>query len=267
MNLIKLQNKTIKAVKNAAKIFKAGFKSVTEKNGAANLVTDADINIQRFLQRELSKLLPEAGFICEEENVADTSKEYLWVIDPIDGTTNFARGLPECAISVALLYKNEPIMSVVYAPRLKLLFTATKGGGAYCNNKKISVSDKTFEQSIFCVGLSLYQKEFADYCLKIIEQTYQKCSDIRRFGSCALEICFLALGKCDLHFEIRTYPWDYAAAKLILCEAGGVLRGYDNSELQFKDITMVMGANNETNLEKLNNIIVGIVKELPKFEE
>ena len=267
MNLSKLEKKAVQAVKQAARIWDKGTGTVKEKNGAANIVTEADLAVQRFLQNKLGKLLPNCGFLCEEENVADLQKEYLWVIDPIDGTTNFARGLPECAISVALLYKNEPVLGVVFAPRLKLLFTAVKGKGAFCCGKRIRTSQKTFEESLFCTGLCLYQKELSDSCSQIIAQVHPKCNDIRRLGSCALELCYLALGRCDLFFEIRTYPWDYAAGLLIIEEAGGVLRGHRGEKLNFKEMTMLIGANNQDNHHKLNEIISGIITEKPIFKE
>ncbi len=267
MELLKIEKKVISAVKSAAKIFRRGASLITQKDGAANLVTNADIDIQNFLQDKLGKILPQAGFFCEEENVEDVLKDYVWVIDPIDGTANFTRNLPECVISVGLLYKKEPIVAVVYAPRLELLFTARKGNGAYCNGKRIQTSKKTFEESLFCTGLCLYQKELSPFCSEIIAKAYDLCSDIRRFGACALEICLLALGRCDLFFEIRTYPWDYAAASLILSEAGGILKGYRGEALDFENITMLVGANNMENFEKLNQIISDIVVKRPKYRK
>lgn len=267
MNLFELEKQVIASVKAAAVIFRRGANCITRKSGAANLVTNADIDIQYFLQDKLHKILPEAGFFCEEEDVEDINKDFVWVIDPIDGTTNFTRDIPECVISVGLLYKKQPVVGVVYAPRLKLLFTAVKGGGAYCCGKKIEVSKKTFEESLFCTGLCLYQKELSHFCSDIISKTYDLCSDIRRLGSCALELCYLAMGRCDLYFEIRTYPWDYAAAYLILTEAGGILKGYRKEDLDFENITMLIGANNTENFEKLNGIISEIIQEAPTFRK
>lgn len=267
LDFSKLERKTASIVKAAAKIMERGTGKIHEKAGAANLVTDADLSVQCFLQNRLRKLLPRSGFLCEEENVADADKELLWVIDPIDGTTNFARGIPECAISVGLLYKMEPVLGVVYAPRLKLLFTAVKGKGAFCCGKPIRTSEKTFAQALFCTGLCVYQKELSDRCSAIIAQTYPLCSDIRRFGSCALELCYLAMGRCDLLFEIRTYPWDYAAGYVILTEAGGVLRGYHGQTLDFESMTMLLGANNAANFEKLDQIVSDNITEPPVFKE
>lgn len=267
MDFSKLERKVASIVKAAGKIMERGAGTITEKNGAANLVTEADLNVQRYLRSRLEKLLPGSGFLCEEENVADAGREYLWVIDPIDGTTNFTRGIAECAISVGLLYKKEPVLGVVYAPRLKLLFTAVKGKGAFCCGKPIHTSDKTFAQSLFCTGLCVYQKELSDRCAAIISQVHPMCSDIRRFGSCALELCLLAMGRCDLYFEIRTYPWDYAAGYVILTEAGGVLRGYHGQELDFENMTMLVGANNAANFEVLNGIVSQNISEPPVFKE
>ena len=267
MDFAKLQRQTARIVKQAARIMKKGTGMVFEKSGAANLVTDADVRVQQYLQEKLSRLIPGSGFLCEEENVADTQKDYVWVIDPIDGTTNFVRGIPECAISVGLLYKMEPVLGVVMAPRLNLLFTAVKGQGAYCCGKRIHTSEKTFAQALFCTGLCLYQKELSDRCEAIMAQIHPQCSDIRRFGSCALELCYVAMGRCDLFFEIRTYPWDYAAGLLMITEAGGILRGYQGKELDFQGMTMLVGANNQENFDKLNDTVSRIITEEPVFKE
>ncbi len=265
MDYKNIKNEVISIVKSSADIFHRGAERVVEKDGAANLVTDVDLAIQHYLQEELHRLLPEAGFFCEEENIIETEKDYVWVIDPVDGTMNFSRNLPECVISVGLLYKRQAVVGVVFAPRLALMFSASKGNGAYCNHEKIRVSEKTFEQALFCTGLCLYEKNLSPFCSEIIARAHNLCSDIRRFGACALEICYLALGRCDLFFEIRTYPWDYAAAYLILSEAGGILRGFQKKELGFDNITMLVGANNVKNFEKLNDIISDVITEEPKY--
>ncbi len=261
MELRALEGQVIAAVKKAAEIFRRGSSVVEEKEGAANLVTNADIEIQRFLKDELHKIYPAAAFLCEEENEMNTDSEYLWIIDPIDGTTNFVRDIPECVISVGFAQGDETLIGVVYAPRLELLFTAVKGEGAFCNGQRISVSDKTFEQSLFCTALSLYQKSFADICSRIIMDVYPQCSDIRRFGSCALELCYLAMGRCDLFFEIRVFPWDWAASKLVLTEAGGILKGYNAEELSFGKVQSLIGANSKENFERLNNIVLKHITE------
>ncbi len=114
--------------------------------------------------------------------------------------------------------------------------------------------------------MSLYRKEYAEICRDIIFDVYNKCNDFRRFGSCALELCYLAAGKCDLYFEIRVFPWDYAASYLILKEAGGVLKGLNGENLSYDKPTVLVGANNLENYEKLNDIIKKYLKELPYTE-
>lgn len=267
MNLLKLQKKAVKAVKHSAKIFKKGATNIVEKGDSANIVTDADIAIQRFLENELKKVLPEAEFLGEEENLKGSSREYLWVIDPIDGTTNFSRGIPQCLISVALLHKGQPVLGVCFAPYLKQLFTATKGGGAFCNGRKIKTSNKPFSCSLLCTSFTPYQKDLAKICADIVLEAYPLCNDTRRFGACALEICNVAMGKCDMYFELNVCPWDCAAAVLILTEAGGCVSKYNGEPLTFDEKNIIVGANNQENLEKLNGIILNHIKEPINFEE
>ena len=260
MDLFALQNKVSEIVRLAAEKYFNTATTIIEKGDAANIVTDADLNVQQFLMENLKDLLPCCSFLCEENDVVNTDTEFVWIIDPIDGTTNFARGMPECAISVGLLQNNTAVLGVVYAPRLNLLFTATKGGGAFCNGERIHTSSKDFSRSILCTAFCLYHKEYAKQCADVILKALPLCSDVRRLGSCAVELCFLACGKCDLYFEYRICPWDYAGAYLILKEAGGIISGYNKQPLDFKTDTILIAANNTENYEKLNSIINEVIK-------
>lgn len=253
-------------VRQAAKMMEIPT-AVIEKDGAANLVTETDLAIQRFLQEQLAPLVPNSGFLCEENNVAETQQEYVWIIDPIDGTTNFVRGLPDCAISVALTKGDIVLLGVVYAPRTDRMFTAIQGQGSYCNGQPIHVSNKRFDQSLLCTALCLYQKELARSCADILLDLHPQISDIRRLGSCALELCYLAMGLCDLYFEIRICPWDYAAAYLILTEAGGTLRGYRGAKPDLRELTLLVGANNEENYRRLDAIVSAYIPEPPVYKE
>lgn len=265
-NYIALSKDLIKIIRKAAIIVKEHNFTIQKKSTEEDIVTSADIEVQNFLCSELKKLLPSSGFLCEEKHLIDVKHDYTWVIDPIDGTTNFSRGISECVISVALLYSNLPIIGVVFAPFKHYMFSAVAGHGAKLNGKYICVSDKTFNNSLLCTAMSLYRKEYAEVCRNIIFETYNKCNDFRRFGSCALELCYLAAGKCDLYFEIRVFPWDYAAAHLILKEAGGVLKGFNGESLTFDKPTVLVGANNIENYKKLNNIVNKHLKETPYSE-
>lgn len=262
----KIKNKVIEIVKQASKIMKKADFSVKQKDGAINVVTSADLETQQYLCEKLKKLLPGSGFYCEEEGLKDTRQEYIWVIDPIDGTTNYTRGISECAISVGLLHKKEAVVGVVYVPFKDEMFSAVKGGGAWLNGKPIRVSEKTFGESLFCTAMSLYKKSLAPVCMQIIMEAYESCNDFRRFGACSVELCYLAAGKCDLFFEIRVFPWDYAGAFVVLKEAGGVIKGFDQKELSFDETTPVIAANNAENYERLNGIVKKYMKEVPYKE-
>lgn len=267
LDLFKLQKKAVKAVKRSAKIFKKGAINIIEKGDAANIVTNADISIQHFLEKELKRIFPKAEFLGEEESSKIVTGEYLWVIDPIDGTTNFSRDIPHCLISVALLHKGQPVLGICFAPHLKQLFTAIAGSGAFCNGKRIKTSNKPFSNALLCTSFTPYRKDLARICADIVLEAYPLCNDTRRFGSCALEICNVAMGKCDMYFELNVFPWDCAAAVLILTEAGGYVSGYNGESLTFDKKNIVIGANNRENLEKLNSIILNHIKKPIDFEE
>lgn len=251
----KIESAVIEITTAAAEIIKDAPFEVESKGEVVNIVTSNDIKSQRFLVERLSRLIPESGFFCEEEGLRDRESEFIWVIDPIDGTANYARGIADCAISVALLYRGEPAVGVVKAIFGEEIFSAVKGSGAFLNGRPISVSKKEFNNGLLCTAMSLYKKEHAKVCSDIIFEAYTECNDVRRFGSCAMELCYMAAGRCELYFEIRVFPWDFAAALLILREAGGVARGLGDEEPPFHRPTVLIGANNEENYRKLADIV------------
>lgn len=255
-----LIKKVEKVVVKAAEIMKKAF-GIEVKGDAANIVTDADVAIQNFLIGELKALLPGSGFFGEENHVYEKDNAYVWVVDPIDGTTNFSRDICYCAISVALVHGNRPMLGVVYVPGMNEMFTAVAGQGAYLNGKQIKVLEQPYRSALLCTAMSLYKKELAPVCSDIINEVYRETGDYRRFGSCAIELCYLAAGRCDLYFEIRVFPWDYAAAYLILTEAGGVLKGLGDTELGIDVPTVLVGANNRDNYRRLSAVVN---KYLPK---
>ena len=244
----------IEIVKQASKIMLEKDFQISQKTDETNIVTSADLEIQKFLNNKLQNLFPGAGFYGEEDGLCEI-KEYYWLIDPIDGTANFSRSLNLSVISVALVHNNEVEIGVVYNAFTDDLFYAEKGKGAYNNGKKIKVSNKSFKGSLFCTAMSLYKKELAPQCFDVIKEVYYQCNDIRRLGSCALELCYIAAGKCDLYFEIRVFPWDYAAAGFILQEAGGYLSCLNHNTLKYDRPVTLVGANNKENFEKLHKIV------------
>lgn len=243
-------------VRKASELMLTDVFEVQQKEGYANIVTSSDVAVQEYLRKELAELLPGSGFLCEEEDRHDLNHEYTWIIDPIDGTANYSRGIRECAISVGLKKGDSMHMGVVYLPRAEEMFWAEKGRGAYLNDRQIHVSDRPFANGILCTALAVYHKEYAKVCSDIILNTFMQCNDIRRFGAAAPELCYLAMGRCELYFEYILSPWDFAAASLILEEAGGYLSDLKGNTLDSTSPTGVVAANTKENLNRL----LGIVK-------
>ncbi len=242
-------------VKEAAGLMITDGFDILQKEGFANIVTSSDVAVQEFLCDRLGKLLPGSGFLCEEEDMHDTSHEQTWIIDPIDGTANYSRGIAQCAVSVALKQGADIVLGVVYLPRTGELFTAERGRGAWLNGRRISVSDRPFANSVMCTALPVYHKEHTELCSAIIRDTFMQCNDIRRFGAAAPELCYLAMGRCELYFEYTLSPWDFAAASLIVAEAGGTLTDLEGQPLTCTRPSGVVAANNGDNLRQLLDII------------
>ena len=318
-----------KIVRQAAELMMAANFEITHKEGYANIVTSTDVAVQDFLCKHLAELLPGSGFLCEEEDIEEVDElttlqgvkecrseevktlpseatnslqphnlttsqpeQYTWIIDPIDGTANFSRGIDQCAICVGLGVANKVdelaskqvnklndseannssteasnsstrqlvnsltiILGLVYIPRSNELFYAEKGKGAYLNGKRINVSDRPFANGILCTALPVYHKEYAPLCSKIILEAFTQCNDIRRFGACAPELCYLAMGRCEMYFEYLLSPWDFAAASLILTEAGGVISDLNGNTPTCLHPSGIVAANNKENLDRMLGIV------------
>mgnify|MGYP002625552401 CR=1 FL=1 len=243
--------KVIDIVKEASALMVSDHFTVMQKDGLANLVTSSDLAVQHFLTERLAALLPGCGFLCEEEDFRDLEEEYVWIIDPIDGTANYARGIADCCISVALARQGALQLGVVYSPRRSEIYTAEPGKGACCNGHPIHVSDRPLADGLFCTAMSTYRKEYAKSCSEIIYDIYMQCNDLRRWGSAAVELCLLASGIVELYFEMRLQPWDYAAAMLILHEAGGCIAGWNGGAPSLTRPSLVIAANRADSLGAL----------------
>ncbi len=198
---------------------------ITQKEGCANFVTEYDFRIQKFLKEEITKLIPNATFFAEEsDGEANTVSGVTVYLDPIDGTSNFIHGGRECSLSLAIAVRNEVCFGAVYLPYQDELFAAEKGRGATLNGKPIHVSERTLDEGLISVGTAFYHKQtIGAKVMKLISDMFFVSADIRRYGSAALEMCYVACGRVEASFEYRLYPWDYAAGSLIVTEAGGVV--------------------------------------------
>ncbi len=252
-------NKIIEKVKAAGEIMLTAERpesSVTAKEGSNNFVTKYDVAVQEFLFKELGEAFPQAKFVGEEGKTNVNSRSLRFVIDPIDGTTNFMHDYKCSCISVALCEKDEPVVGVVYNPYTAEIFTAEKGKGAYLNGKKIAVSSRSLANGLALFGTSPYRPDLADETFALLRKVYDYSRDIRRSGSAAYDICQVACGRCEVFFERELQPWDYAAGWLILNEAGGIAQTYDGKKPSLSSGSAVIFANqNAVNefYELLNN--------------
>ncbi len=216
---------------------------VEAKEGHANFVTSVDEEVQRFLTAELKALLPESAVIGEETENEPLTDRLTWVIDPLDGTTNFIHDYRFSAISVALLKNREPIIGAVYQPYTKELFYAEKGQGASLNDAPIHVSSTPIEQALVGFGTAPYDAELAERSMQAALWFLQHSADVRRCGSAALDLAYVAAGRQDVYFELILRPWDYAAGALLVQEAGGCFTQPTMQPLDFNATTAVLVAN------------------------
>lgn len=260
-------DRIVKIVYEASKLFGGEFE--ISSKGASNYVTNKDIAIEKFLRSALNEAIDGLGIIGEEgENHSDAlSHEYTAVIDPIDGTMNFTRNMHLSAISVALLKRGKPHIGVVYMPDTDEMFAAEVGKGATLNGKKISVTDNGIDKACFFTAWSTYNKDYAPQCFAITEEIYYKIDDIRRLGSAALELCYLAAGRGEMFFEMRLSPWDFAAAVIIASEAGGYVGTLEQPEFDYTRMQPVLAANSKENYEYLHTVVKKHIPKIPYNEK
>ena len=226
---------------------------VSDKDSKDNHVTNMDVAVQEFIKEKLLTLLPGSAFIGEESDYDDIDSEYCWIVDPIDGTTNFIRHIPASVTSIGLTWNDDPILGVVYNPYTDELYYAEKGKGAYLNGKRIHASNRTFEHSIVCLSWGAYDKSGSRKAFAVSEELYGICEDIRRTGAAAYELCKIAEGSVEMLFEPILYPWDHAAATTIINEAGGAVEGISGkANLRHRDL--VLASNNKENMRLLREI-------------
>ncbi len=239
-------NKIIEIVKEAGKIILSAHNqesTVTAKEGKKNFVTKYDVAVQDFLFKELGKAFPEVEFVGEEGENNFASNALRFIIDPIDGTTNFMQDYRCSCISVALCKENNIIMGIVYNPYTNELFSAEQGKGAYLNCEKIKVSERPLSDGLALFGTSPYHPENTDETFALLRKVFDFSRDIRRSGSAAYDICMVACGRCEVFFEKDLQPWDIAAGTLILKEAGGIASNYEGKEINFSSPNDVVFAN------------------------
>ena len=227
-----------------------------EKTSAADLVTEYDLAVEAFLKEKLPPLAPGSVFFGEEEEEnADPSRGWAFIVDPIDGTTNFVRGLRQSAVSAALAHDGTVEYGVVYDPYKDEMFSARRGGGAFLNGQPIRVSRRPIEQGVFGMGTAIYRREYLEPTMRLTEQLFRRSCDFRRLGAAALDLCNVACGRTDLFFEYSLCPWDQAAGSLIVTEAGGFVSTLEGKPLSLTERCSVW-ASNQVNKDLLHELEV-----------
>lgn len=207
--------------KEMVRFFNGQF-SISNKEGINNLVTEADHAAEKAIFDVIQSDFPDHGILSEEAGAIVQDTRYKWIIDPIDGTVNFAHGIPLCCVSIALEHEGSVIMGAVYNPFLHELFFAQKGWGASLNDKKIQVSSqKNVGASCLVTGFPYTYLDMPNGPLTIFEKLIRKGIPVRRLGSAAMDLCWVAAGRFDGFYEHKLQAWDSAAGWLIVEEAGG----------------------------------------------
>ena len=236
----------IKTVKTAASIITTAqdIEHNTEEKGERNFVTVYDKKVQSFLTEELKRQYPEISFLGEEEDSkVDPYKDKCFICDPIDGTANFRRKYNHSAISLAYCENGTVMAGVVYDPFLDELFYAEKGQGAFLNGKRIFVSDSNLKHSFLAFGTAPYYTDLSLKTTQALSKIIHDVEDIRRTGSAALDLAYVACGRHDVFFELSLFPWDYAASIVIIKEAGGTITDFEGNSLPLDKRTAVIAGN------------------------
>ncbi len=197
----------------------------TTRKGAADFVSAADHRAEQVLFEELSKGRPKYGFVMEERGeIVGADNSNRWVVDPLDGTTNFLHGLGQFAVSICLERDRQPFAGVIYNPVSNELFWAEKGEGAWLNDKRVRVSPrKALDECLFATGLPFKGRPGRDRSLKEVDRVLAETAGVRRFGSAALDLAFVAAGRFDAYWERDLNPWDVGAGIVLVREAGGTV--------------------------------------------
>ncbi|MFN0276487.1 MAG: inositol monophosphatase family protein [Chitinophagales bacterium] len=202
-----------------------------ESKGIRDFVTEVDKTSEQALAEKLHSIFPEAGFITEEKTVAQTEKEFRWVIDPLDGTMNYIHGIPIYSISVALMHHHEIILGIVYEINNDEVFFTWKGTVSYMNGNAIHISTcRKIQDALIVTGFPYTRTDRIEGITKTLAYFLEHCRDIRRIGSAAVDLCYVACGRIDAYYEGYLNIWDIAAGILIVKNAGGVATDFDGRE-------------------------------------
>jgi len=251
-------NKLIEATKLSGEILKEGFGkdfSIEFKTSKSNLVTEIDKKSESAVINFIRKNFPSHSILAEESGLDKKTSEYTWVIDPLDGTTNFAHGLPIFSVSIGITKGNEVILGAVYDVMMDKLFLAEKSCGAELNGSKISVSQNgDMDQSVLATGFPYNIKENPNSAIEKFNKFILNSRAVRRLGCASIDFCYVACGVFDGYWEVHLQPWDICAGKLIVEESGGSVTDFQNEKIDIfsKQILASNGVVHQKMIEILN---------------
>lgn len=248
MLLSRLTSIAILAAQTAGEVLKRGFDTTlvtSSKEGKHNLCTDYDEKVEKLIISFIKDHFPDHTFLGEEFGVQGENPQSIhWIIDPIDGTVNFAHSIPVFTISIAATFQGKVLSGVVLNPMSNELFVAEKGSGAYLNGTRLSVSKATIlADSFLATGFPYNTNENPRGCIDHFISFAKLGVPIRRLGSAALDLCYVAAGRYDGFWEVSLKPWDFAAGMLIIEEAGGMITDYDKNPLLADEESTIIASN------------------------
>ena len=234
------------------------------KKGRANFVTEVDLHVQNYLQTVLGEKYPDIQFMGEEKDNSGLDLSGLvWILDPVDGTTNLVHDRKESCISLALAENHRVILGVVFNPDTGELYQTERGAGAYLNGKKLHVSAaETLADCLVEMGTAPYYHQYADWTFDVSRELFLRSQDVRRGGSAALSLAHIAAGNLDVMFEKILQPWDYAAGSLLLEEAGGMLTDLEGKPLDCCARSSLLATNGAVHREALE-----VIRAVPAGEQ
>jgi myo-inositol-1(or 4)-monophosphatase len=225
-------NKIIEIAKEAGELVREGFGKnldIEFKTNESNIVTQIDKASEKLIIDYVHKEYPTHGILAEESGESKNISEFVWVIDPLDGTTNFTHGLPIFSVSIGVQKNGNTIGGVVYDIMQDIIYSAEAGGGAYANNKRIKVtSNRSLQRALLVTGFPYNISDNPEHAFERFVALTKVSRGMRRLGSAAIDFCYVAKGVFDGFWEVHLHPWDICAGKLILEEAGGIVTGFNN---------------------------------------
>jgi myo-inositol-1(or 4)-monophosphatase len=256
----------IKAAQDAGSIILDNLGGIAQKDigrkQTSDYVTRVDRESEQMIVTTLKKRFPSHSFLAEESYTQRDTGGYRWIIDPLDGTTNYIHEYPVFSVSIALEYQGRVIAGVVYDPVRKDIFAAEEGSGAFYNGKRMQVSKvQIFQESLITTGFPFRRKEMIDPYLRAFRRVFLMASDLRRAGSAALDLAYLACGRCEGFFEIGLSPWDMAAGGILIKEAGGMVSDFKGGDAYLDTGNIVAGNPGvyRVLLEEVTRVFAGII--------